>query len=146
MQLPTKSIVSNPGSPTPGRGRRREADEPSNSVLTVRLTRTQLDAFRALARQRRQSMSEAIRDLLARDHGDLGHRPTHDVIKYLPAVSDQQSIATLRQAAGAVIYHINRPELSKIDQARMRDAIAWLRLAANKITERTNAHIHEMNH
>ena len=136
MPESTKSIVKNPRSPKPGRGHRREPDEPSDVVITTRLTRTQADAFRAMARQRRQSMSEAIRDLLARDYGDLGHRPTHEVIKYLPSCTDQASMASLRQWAGAIIMLLKRPELSKDDLTRMRDTIACLRLAAMKIEDR----------
>ena len=132
----SKSIVKNPRSPTPGRGRRREPDEPSHVVITARLTRTQADAFRALARHRGQSMSEAIRDLLARDHGDLGHRPTQEVIKFLPSVTDQASIVLFRQWAGAIIRLLKRPEIPVDDLKRMRDAIACLRLAAIRIEDR----------
>lgn len=144
MPVVTPSIVSNPRSPAPGRGRRREADEPSDIALTARVTRTQAAALRDLAHQRGQSMSEVIRDLLARDHGDLGHRPTRIVEHFLPALSDQELMASLRQWAGALIMLLKRPELTEDDQVRMRAAVAHLRLGAMKIEAHLTAHMREL--
>ena len=144
MPEAASSIVSNPWSPAPGRGRRREADEPSDVALTARVTRTQAAALRDVARQRGQSMSEVIRDLLARDHGDLGHRPTRIVEHFLPALCDQELMASLRQWAGALIMLLKRPELTEDDQLRMRTAVAHLRLGAMKIEAHAMAQISEL--